>query len=262
MNWIRQDKMKIERQIDQIINENVTAIASGEETLDSILARYPQLVSELRPRLEAAIWLQQVKLSVATRPGYIYDSRKYLQNKIGSMQPIRPWQRFAWRYTPQRWVFNIASSVIVLLLLALVMNSAVLTARLSIPGDPFYSTKLMLEDIQVALTFNQLDKANLHIQHSRQRALELVELVMESKYEQLPSAAARMEADVIASLHAVDDVTLKYPAEEVPLVANLRDTLSSEIFMLNVLRSTSPQAAQSGINFAIQVAQSGVLALR
>ncbi len=45
-------------------------------------------------------------------------------------------------------------------------------------------------------------------------------------------------------------------------VASFRDTLSSEIFMLNVLKGSSPTSAHPGINLAIQVAQSGVLALR
>ena len=254
--------MKIERQIDQIINENVTAITAGEESLESILARYPQMAGELRPRLEAAIWLQQVRFSVATRPGFICDSRKYLETQIRSMQPNSVWKRIAWRYTPQRWVFNVAAPIIVLLLLALVMNSAVLTARLSIPGDPLYSSKLVIEDLQLAFTFDQVDKTNLQIQQSRERALEFVELVMEGKYEYLPIAAARMETEIIASLHALNNVSKNAPAVEMPLIANLRDTLSNEISMLNILKGTSPALAHPGIDLAIQVAQSGVLALR
>jgi hypothetical protein len=259
---MKQDKMKIERQIDQIINENVTAIASGEETLDSILAEYPQIAPELRPRLEAVIWLQQAKLSVATRPGFIHDSRKYLEAKIESTHPSGFWQNLTRRYTPQRWVFNIAAPIIVFLLFALMINSAVITARLSIPGDPLYSTKLMIEDIQLAFTFNPVDKTNLHIQQSRERSLEFIELVMEGKYEQLPVAATRMETEIITSLHVLNEVTETDPAILASSVSSFRETLSSEIFMLNVLKGSSPITAHPGINLAIQVAQSGMLALR
>jgi hypothetical protein len=254
--------MKIERQIDQIINKNVTAIASGEETLDSILAEYPQIASELRPRLEAVIWLQQAKLSVATRPGFIHDSRKYLEAKIESTHPTGFWQHLTRRYTPQRWIFNIAAPIIVLLLLALVINSTVLMARLSIPGDPLYSTKLMIEDLQLAFTFNPVNKTNLYMQFSRERTLEFVDLVMEGEYEYLSVAAGRMETEIIASLHSLNNVSKNEPASQMSMTASLKDTLSSEIFMLNVLKSTSPTFAHPGINLAIQVAQSGVLALR
>jgi hypothetical protein len=254
--------MKIERQIDQIINTNLLAISNGQESIESILAKYPGVASDLRPRLEAAIWLHQARLSVASRPGFIYDSRKYLETQLGSMPPISFWRRITRQYTPQRWGFNIAAPIIVFILLALIINSAVLTARLSIPGDPLYSTKLVIEDVQLALTLDTVDKANLNIRFSRERALEFIELVMDGDYEYLPTAAARMETEIIASLHSLNNVSKNDPAAEMPTIANLRDTLSNEIFMLNVLKGISPTSAHQGINLAIQVAQSGVMALR
>jgi hypothetical protein len=254
--------MKIERRIDKIIEDYLPAIASGQESIDSILEKYPRYASALRPRFEAAIWLQQVRLSVATRPGFIHDSRKYLETKIDSMQPIGFWQRLFWRHTPQRWVFNIAAPIIVLLLLALVVNSAVLTARLSIPGDPFYSTKLLTENIQLTLTFNQVDKTNLYMQFSRERTTEFVELVLEGDYEQLPSTAERLETEIIASLHSINDIPIRNQAVERPMTAQLKETLSNEILMLNMLKGTSPVSAYPGIELAIQVAQSGLMALR
>jgi hypothetical protein len=254
--------MKIERQIDQIITQHLPAIVSGEETLDSVAAKYPEIESELHPRLEAVIWLHNAKLSVATRPGFVHDSRKYIQNKITSTPPVSFWQRMAWQYTPQRWIFNIASSIILVILLALVMNSATLTARLSIPGDALYPTKLILEDLHLAVTFSQVERTNLHIQNTRERALEFVELVMEGKYDHLPASAARMEGEIIASIHAVNDANQSDPATDITSISILRETLSNQVFMLNVLKSTSPPSAHPGIDLAIQVAQSGVLALR
>ncbi len=254
--------MKIERQIDQIINIHLSAISNGEETLETILAMYPQIAGELRPRLEAALWLVKARQNVEPRPGFIPATRKYVETRVDVLQPHGFWQRLFWRYSPQRWVFNIASPIIVLLLLALVINSAVLTARLSIPGDPFYSTKLLTENIQLALTFDQVDKTELYMQFSRERTTEFVELVLEGDYELLPPAATRLETEIIASLHALNNVSDNDPAVEMSVITNLRDTLSNEIFMLNVLKATSPSSARPGIDLAIQVAQSGVMALR
>jgi hypothetical protein len=254
--------MNIERQVDQIISKSLPAISAGEESIDSILARYPKIETELRPRLEAAIFLQQARFSIATRPGFIHDSRKYLETQIANLQPRHSWQRISMRYTPQRWVFNLVAPIIVALMLALVVNSTVLTARLSIPGDPLYSTKLMLEDLQLLFTINRVDKTNLHMQQTQERTLEFVELVMEGDYDYLPAAADRMEAEIIASLHALNTVSMNSSAVELPMVAKLSDTLTNEIYMLNLLKATSPTSAHPGINLAIQVAQSGVLALR
>jgi hypothetical protein len=58
--------MKIERQIEQIIEEKLPAIAMGEESLETVVAKYPQIAGELRPRLEAAWWLQQARFSLVT----------------------------------------------------------------------------------------------------------------------------------------------------------------------------------------------------
>ena len=146
--------------------------------------------------------------------------------------------------------------------MASVVNNAVLTARLSIPGDPLYSTKLIIEDIQLAFTFNPVDKTDLHIQQSRERTLEFIELVMEGDYVYLPKAAGRMEAEIDASLLSLNNVSKNDPGSEITMVNDLRDILSNELFMLDVLKGTSPISAQPGINQAIQVAQSGILALR
>jgi hypothetical protein len=254
--------MKVERQIEKIIDAQLPAIFDGDETVESILDKNPQIAAELRPRLEAALWLRKAAQGFDPRPGFVISSRKYLETQIESMQPRGIWQRLFRRYTAQRWVFNIASPVLVALLLVTLVNSLVLSARLSIPGDTMYSSKLLIEDIQLALTFDQVDKTELYIQNSRERTTEFVELVLEGDYEFLPSAANRLETEIIASLHSLNDFTIHGLGEEQAMAANLRDTLSNEIFMLNVLKGTTPPSAYPGIELAIQVAQSGLMALR
>jgi hypothetical protein len=199
--------------------------------------------------------------AVEPRPGYIVSSRKYLETQIESM-PMGFWQRLFRRNTPQRWIFNILSPILVTLLLVLVVNNLLLSARLAIPGDTLYSTKLLAEDIQLVLTIDQVDKTDLYIQFSRERTTEFVELVLEGDYAHIPSAAARLETEIISSLHSLNAIQLHHPSKEQLLVAELRDTLTNEIFMLNVLKRTSPNLAHPGIELAINAAQSGLLALR
>ena len=254
--------MKIEQQVDQIIEIQIPAILSGEVTLESVLDQNPHIASELRPRLEAALWLRQASRTVEPRPGFISSSRRYIEHKVETLQPHGFWGRLGRKYTPQRWVFNVLSPILILLLLAFITNSVVLSARLSIPGDTLYPVKLATENIRLAFTFNPTDKANLHIQYSRDRTTEFVELVLVGNYETLPSAANRLESEIIASLHALNNIPSGKPDAEASQVANLRDTLSNEIFILNVLKSSSPATAFQGIELALQAAQSGLYALR
>jgi len=253
--------MKIERQIEQIINTYSPAISSGEESLESILAMYPQLANELRPRLEAVIWLQQVRLSVATRPGFIHDSRKYLEAQIKSMPPHSFWQRLFKTLTPRRWVFNFAAITLMIISLGAVINDLILTARLSIPNEPLYSTKLVIEDIQLALTFNRKAKTDLYIQLSNERTTEFVELVLQGDYEYLPSATRRLESEITATLDSLENFPIHEQDNKQATLVKLRETLTNEIFMLNMLKWTSPPSALTGINLAIHVAQSGIVAL-
>lgn len=249
-------------QLDKIIDESLLAIRNGQETIDSILDRYPKDASRLRPKLEAALWLANAGKALDPRPGFIASSRAYLEQRLKTTPPTNAWQRLITRYSPQRWVFNITTPILLIFLLVLVINSLVLTARLSIPGDPFYSTKLAIEDVQLAFTFNPEDKTDLYIQFSRERVAEFVELVLNGDYELLPPATSRMETEIIASLHSLNNLARLEPTDEMAMVIKLRETLSNEVFMLDMLRTASPSSARSEIDLAIQIAKTGELALR
>lgn len=253
--------MKMDRQIDKIIEHYLPDISSGRETIDSIVERYPQYAHHLRPKLEVVFWLEQARYNLQPRDGFIASSRKYIEDQFEAVQPHSFWQRMFRRHTPKRWIFNIATPAILILLLVLVIHDLVLTSRLSLPGDPFYSTKLVLEDIQLALTFDRVEKTNLYIQHSRERALEFVELVMKGDYEYLPTTASRIETEIIASLQSLDNLSENDPAVETLIIARFKDTLSSEIFMLNLLKRTASNIASPDIDLAIQIAQSGLFGL-
>jgi hypothetical protein len=262
MKLIRQARMKIDRQINRIIETYMSAISSGQETIDSILEKYPQYARELRPRLEAVFWLANARKHLGPRDGFISSSRMYIEGQFETVQPHGFWHRIYRQHTPQRWVFNFAAPVILVLLLALVINNLILTARLSIPGDPLYTTKLLIEDIQLALTFNPVDKADLYIQLSRERTTEFVDLVLKGDYEILPTAATRLETGIIASLHSIYDMTDHDLAVDQSMTDKLRETLSSEISILNILKDSSPPTAIPGIELAIQAVQSGLLSLQ
>jgi hypothetical protein len=253
--------MKIDRQVIRIIETVAPAISSGQETIDSILEKYPQYSRELDPRLEAVLWLVNAKKDLEPRNGFISSSRQYVEDQFESVQPHGLWQRMSRQHTPQRWVFNIATPVMLVLLLVLVIHDLVLTTRLSIPGDPFYSTKLMIEDIQLALTFEQAEKTNQHIQLSRQRELEFLELVMKGDYAYLPSATSRLETEINASVQSLNNLSKNDPAVEMRMMANFKESLSNEIFMLNMLKRTAPNSASPEIELAIQVSLSGLYGL-
>lgn len=254
--------MNKEYKLDQIISNHLPAIRNGQESLDAVLEMFPEDSSALRPRLEAALWLLSLRKNLDPRPGFIVSSRKYLEQRIETSASSSVLRRFFARYSPQRWVFNLAAPVVLLIILVLVVNSLVLTSKLSIPGDPFYSAKLAIEDIQLAFASNPEQKTDLYVQFLHERTTEFVELVLDGDYDYLPSAASRMEGELIASLNELNNLQAKEPVGEIPQISEFRETLSSEVFLLEMLKNTSPPYAHEGIDLAIQVVEIGVMALR
>jgi hypothetical protein len=253
--------MKKDRRISQIIDICAAGIFSGQETIDSILEKYPQFADELRPRLEALLWLTDAKKDLEPRQGFILATRACLEIQLEAFQPQGFWKNLFKRYTPQRWAFNLTAPVLIIVMLALIINNLVLTARLSLPSEPLFTTKLVLEDIQLAFTFNQADKTDLYIQFSRERTSELVELVLEGDYEVLPAAANRMETEMIASLRSIQALSSQDFESVQPMTAEMKENLTNGVFMLNILKGISPPAASPGIEMAISFAQSGLMAL-
>jgi hypothetical protein len=142
------------------------------------------------------------------------------------------------------------------------MNSLVLASRISIPGDALYSTKLVSEVVRLALTRDPVEKTELHMQYCRERTTELVELVIDGNYDAIPSAALRLQNEISASLRSEAYLKSHKLAMEKEETDQLAETLSNEIYMLELLDTSAPPSAHAGIQLAIQVAQTGLMALR
>jgi hypothetical protein len=254
--------MKNDRIVEELVDQYTPELITGEESIDSIVIKHPQYSDELRGELETIQWLHQARLALATRPGFINDSRKYLETKISSSPPLNFWQRISKRYSPQHLAFYITAPALIIVLLAMILNSLMMTARLSLPGEPLYTTKLFIEDLRLAFTFDQTEKTELYIQFTRQRTSEFMELVLDGDYEVLPSAADRLENEVIASIHSLDELNRQDPSQSQPMADELRETLTNELSMLNLLKGSAPSSAIAGIDLVIDVAQSGLLAIR
>jgi hypothetical protein len=254
--------MKKDRQLDEIVNKHAYLLMNSEETIDSILELHSQLGDGLRVSLEAVKWLGDVKMNLQPRQGFVASSRSHLEHQLATYQPEYYWHKINDQISKPRWVIRFAVSVLLITLLVLGFNSILLTAQLSIPGDPFYSSKLLIEDIHLAVTRNPTERAKLSIDFSRERTSEFVELVLNGDYEALPEAAARMDTEIITALHSISYLKDQGLSGELTETIELKETLSSEISMLTALKGSSPPSAYQGMDLAIQISHQGLMALR
>jgi hypothetical protein len=80
--------MKTELELERAITECLPLLIERSETLDTILARYPELDQELLRPLEAACWLCERSRLFDPHPGFIRSSRKILVDKIANKKPL------------------------------------------------------------------------------------------------------------------------------------------------------------------------------
>src|SRR4030066_416192 len=154
--------------IQSIVDNSLPDLLKGETTLEAVLAAYPDQAQALRPLLESVLWIQAHQPDAEFRPGYLETSRHRLITAIAH-QPISKWQQFWHRPTPQRFAVQSFSFVLLIFSFVMVLNSLFLAARLAIPGDFLYPTKLGFEAVQLALTLDPQSAAPLQIEFNQHR---------------------------------------------------------------------------------------------
>lgn len=127
--------------IDEILEECLDKIASGESTLEECLARNPQDAAQLEPYLRSVERLQRGK-SVSPSPFFAARLRSELMQKTrATPRPARGFPVFF-----QRMALNMG---VLLLMFALVTTAF---AQVSLPGESLYGLKLASENVWRVLT--------------------------------------------------------------------------------------------------------------
>ncbi len=255
------------QKFEKIFQESLTSIEGGQDTLDSILDKYPNLAQDLRPRLEASLWLREQKGALDPRPGFIKASRQYLVSQIREQPALAPGSALSLWGTRLRQLWHMKSALqfatFVLLIVTLVSlgNVVYLSSQLSLPGDPLYTVKRGFEQARLAFTFSKTGDARLYTQLSQRRTSEIVELFLEGRYEDIPAAAGRLERQIDYALRSIDSVAARNPLEAQALSASFEKTLTSEAFILGIILDTSPPQAIPGIRMALQITSQGLAAI-
>jgi hypothetical protein len=173
---------------ESVLDESISAMQAGVP-IDEILAEVPDYADELRPLLFAAAILTD------PNPALVPEERKaalraeYL--KQASELPAPP----AWadktraflrvirkRLTPKAILSDLIT-VAITAALTLLMAALILTylAVDTIPGDFLYGVKRMSENVQLALTFNAADRAELADSFNQRRLAEIERLIEQNR---------------------------------------------------------------------------------
>jgi hypothetical protein len=137
------------------------------ESLDQVLARYPDDADQLRPLLETSVQLSEMPLAYSV--GARSKSREAFLKEASLLRdgPAQPWVIFGGF---RRLALTLSSAAMVgIFVLAILIG----IATSSIPGDALYGTKLTVENMRLALTSDLEAKRALEDQFEQERLREI-----------------------------------------------------------------------------------------
>jgi hypothetical protein len=245
-------------QIQSIVDQELPRLLRGEISLEEVLSAYPDKNKALRSSLESAIWLSSHRATLEPRPGFLAAGRNRLMAAIKIRSLLTPWQRFWYKPTPQRFALQSLSILLLLLSIVMVVNNLALASRVTIPGDFLYPVKLGFESVRLALTVDPQAKASLQIEFTQVRTDEIVQMVFEEDYVNLPAAVIRLQTQINQALISLDTAQADNANQAKILVESMVQMLSNEATIMTLVRDTDPTFSFVGLNQAIQATTTGL----
>ena len=250
-------------ELGRILDSCLELISSGSATVDSAIDQYPQYRDQLKPPLEAALWLQSRKEVFNPRPGFVQLSQRRLVNRFRDQGStggaVETFSRIPAFFLERRIAVQYSALLTLTAVLLFVgYRSTDFLVQRSIPGDPLYETKITQEELRITIASNQVDETRLRIEFAQRRVIEMQELVLVGRTElidktlenfeyQLSRAAsgisyvAKSDQVVAAQLSSLFEETLKVPVNNfVGILGTNSDFASGEFIDKFITLASEP----------------------
>jgi hypothetical protein len=253
--------------IDRIVQSCLQAMRVDGESLDSVIARYPDLEASIRPPLEAALWLDRVKYSLDPTPEFVSGARQRLLAQIqrGNVTAA-PSKQFSLRdffadLARPQLALQFAFALLLFVFLVVGAGSIALASRNALPGDSLYNVKLIQEQVRLALAFTEIEDARLHAQFAQERLVEIQTLVLQERFEYLDQAVAGYEREVARAIELTRELAIEDASQAVALASQMDEMLSNQEMVLSTLSEQVPSQEQASIIVALDRAEAGLFEL-
>lgn len=239
-------------ELGKILDSCLDQIASGSETVDTVVERYPKYKDQLKPALEAAQWLQSRSEVFNPRPGFIQLSQRRLVNRFRTnggqtgSTVSETMSRIPAFFQERRLVVQYSALLTLTAVLLFVgYQSTSFLIQRSIPGDPLYETKLAQEELQVTLTSSDEGQTRLRIKFAQRRVVEMQELVIAGRDSLLDEALANFEFQMAEAASGIMIVAKTDETSAALLVTVIEETLTVPVRNLVGILDTTPVFASA-----------------
>ncbi|HEY90667.1 MAG TPA: hypothetical protein G4O07_02430, partial [Dehalococcoidia bacterium] len=224
------------REFNDILDECLERILTGEETLQQCLDRYPDYAAELEPLLRTAVATRELQ---SIEPDSEFRARARYQLRLemdripsGRWQSILKW-RPSLKLQP-RWVVTI----VVVLALVLGGGTTVLAAESSMPGSPLYPVKLATENVRLTFSSSDVARAELYATLADRRIEEITYAIEKGKTKYIRKVTERLNKhlEMISGLSLAND-TEPDTVEDAAMTPPVKGEATDE----KPVRETKPQ---------------------
>lgn len=257
--------VKNRESIEQLLQVCLELLFSGKETVDSLLARYPDQAEALRPELEAAAMLHAWKQELSPRPGFVAASRKRMVARIRDEAVTSPsllqslTDPLFWQFWLSRNLVRLSLVGVLVLVFILNLGRVAVVSQQALPGDRLYPVKRAIEQVELAVTVGDTGEAALNLKLTERRLSELQGLARANRYEHLSASVEELENQVNQTIQSLDEAA----DEDVELTRSMAESLASilihERIELDRLANQVPEQAQPVLKAAAAISESAVI---
>ena len=234
------------RDFDDILNQCVESMLAGD-SIEACLARYPEHARELEPLLRTAFATAQAS-HVEPRPEFRAAARQRLMTALAQRAERRRWRfsLFGWQ---RRWAFAVTVALVILLS----GTGTVFAAENSLPGDALYEVKMASEEVRLALTRGDLDRAKLEVAFAQRRIVEMEEMVGRGKPQMVDALALRL-ANHIERVERLN-ISAQRPRDVEELRTILERDGQRQLSSLDALLERAPERAKPVLRQTIEMTE-------
>ncbi|MCJ7536587.1 MAG: DUF5667 domain-containing protein [Anaerolineales bacterium] len=270
------NKARNQDDLSRILDSCLELITNGSATVETVLDQYPEYSGQLKPPLEAALWLQSRKEVFNPRPGFVQLSQRRLVNRFkgqgAEADAAETFSRIPAFFQERRIAVQYSALLTLTAVLLFVgYRSTSFLVQRSIPGDPLYEAKITQEELSVSLASNQEDETRLRIRFAQRRVIEMQELVLIGRTElidetltnfeyQLSQAAsgilmvAKTDQVMAAQLSTLFEQTLRVPVNNLVGIIDSHPELASGFFLDKFLTLASEPFEERPFEFVLVAA--------
>ncbi len=240
--------------LDWVIDECLSRVQTGDETVQDCVQEYPELKDVLEPLLALAIQVNGTLAPEEPSAQFVHNAKLRVLNQVKasvtSTSSVKVQPKRVWRidFRSRRWSTIIAGVVIAALLFGSGIGMKQASAS-ALPGDSLYPIKRAGEEIQLALSFTPDGDIALLFEFADSRLEEAQTLSEEGRFDDLGKALEGFEE----AMSTLEEVAQKGEVGDDKLdLAEIKAKHEKHIQVLERVREQVPEHARAGIDHAIE----------